>query len=166
MVHFRAWCAHAPLAELCLGRLPFRLEPQAMTALALPASPLDSHWMQASGQPINVLELKASLATFRWRVRSSRSIGSRWLHASDHQVCLAVATEGRSSSRLLNHQLVKLNSVILAGSMYQRYVYVVPRRDGAIESSALWGHPHDCFGQAPAAGKTTGFGHFTADFAQ
>eukprot|EP00971_Amphidinium_carterae_P345141 6485920-Amphidinium_carterae.1 len=170
------------MAELCLGRLPFHLEPQAMTALALPAVPLDNHWMQASirllmrhctqkGCDVRLTDgsmqhpelwprQSIDISKWIWSAVASFALRGQHINVLELKAILAescdLATKGRSSSRLLNRQLVKLNSL----------TQQMPRRDGAIESSALWGHPHNCCAPAPAAGKTTGLGRFTADFAQ
>ena len=77
-----------------------------------------------SGQHINALELRAALAAQKWMRRASRNIHCRFIHCLDSQVCIAVATKGRSSSYLLNSLLIRLNANVLASSQYPFYTYV------------------------------------------
>ena len=58
---------------------------------------------------IHLLELKANLLHLRWRLRTSKKLGSRFLHLLDSQVCLGVLTKGRSSSWRLNRVLNRCN---------------------------------------------------------
>ena len=51
---------------------------------------------------INVLELRALVGSYEWRLRSSSFSRCRALHLTDSVVALSVAVKGRSSSRTLN----------------------------------------------------------------
>eukprot|EP00971_Amphidinium_carterae_P283808 5634794-Amphidinium_carterae.3 len=69
------------------------------------------------GSHINCLELQAVWAALRWRLRRPGAVGTRFLHASDSQVCLAILVKGRTSSTALSHTLRRINATILAGSL-------------------------------------------------
>ena len=77
-----------------------------------------------SGQHINALELRAIVAILTWRLRESVSIGKRFAHCIDSQVCMAVCAKGRSSSRILCRILHSLNSLSLASSTHTLYAYI------------------------------------------
>eukprot|EP00971_Amphidinium_carterae_P019548 384841-Amphidinium_carterae.2 len=76
------------------------------------------------GLHINCLELQAIWAAIRWRLRRKGMVGSRFLHATDSQVCLAVLVKGRTSSAALSHTLRKINATLLAGSLLPHWTYV------------------------------------------
>jgi hypothetical protein len=84
-----------------------------------------------SGRHINELELKAVLNVVRWRTRSARSIGGRTLHYTDSQVCMGVLSHARSGSRPLHDIVKKLNSLVLAGSLFPVYGYVDTHQNAA-----------------------------------
>ena len=77
-----------------------------------------------SGAHINVLELKALIATVRRRMRARPNIGARFIHFCDSQVCIAAACKGRSSSNKLQRQLMRLNALLLSTSSHPFWVYV------------------------------------------
>jgi len=77
-----------------------------------------------SNEHINVLELRAIHAALKWRLRKSASVGRRFTHCVDSQVCMAVCCKGRSSSRILRRVLHVLNSLSLASSTHTVYAYV------------------------------------------
>eukprot|EP00435_Cladocopium_sp_Y103_P072274 s233_g39.t1 len=54
---------------------------------------------------INVLELRALIHSFEWRLRSSKFSRCRALHLTDSIVALSVCVKGRSSARVLNRLL-------------------------------------------------------------
>eukprot|EP00971_Amphidinium_carterae_P227622 4515196-Amphidinium_carterae.1 len=93
-------------------------------------SVLPSWWVwrvlafRLGGKHINCLELQAVWAAVRWRLRRASSVGTRFLHASDSQVCLAILVKGRTSSRALNFILKRINATILAGSLLPHWTYV------------------------------------------
>ena len=78
----------------------------------------------ASGDHINVAELKAILAAIRWRTRSAANIASRCIHLSDSQVSISVLVKGRSSSVLLQRVLHRLNCLVLATALHIAHVFV------------------------------------------
>ena len=73
---------------------------------------------------INVGELHALLATFRWRARKASAIRSKFLHLTDSLVALGVALKCRSSSVLLHRVVSKLSALCLAASFYPFFAYV------------------------------------------
>ena len=77
-----------------------------------------------TGKHINALELRAILATVRWRTRGAKSIQARCIHVTDSQVCIAVCTKGRSSARHLNSLLIRLNALVLASGLRIAYAFV------------------------------------------
>jgi hypothetical protein len=79
---------------------------------------------EASEPHINIGELKAVLASLRWRTRSSACIGTRCLHITDSQVALGILVKGRSSSIILRNVVHRLNALVLASSLNVAYAYV------------------------------------------
>lgn len=71
-------------------------------------------WPWRSAQHINELELLTILQLVQWRARSSANLWSKFFVLCDNQVCLAVITKGRSSSRRVNRILCRLNALCLA----------------------------------------------------
>ena len=84
---------------------------------------------------INVLELRSILHALEWRARSSVSHSQRFLHLSDSQICLAVLTKGRSSSKKLNHLLRKICALCLTLNIYPLYAWIESRLNPADEPS-------------------------------
>ena len=93
------------------------LEPSRWTWRVVLAFPI-------KGSHINVLELRAVISAVEWRCRSVRNIRTRAVHATDSQVVMAVVAKGRSSSRILNFALKRLNALLLASSIRLALVYV------------------------------------------
>ena len=77
-----------------------------------------------SGQHTNALELRAIVATLKWRLRKSASVGKRFTHCINSIVCMAVCAKGRSSSRILCRVLHIWNSLSLASSTHTVYAYI------------------------------------------
>jgi hypothetical protein len=77
-----------------------------------------------SGQHINALELMAIHIANKWRARSPRSLGKRFVHFTDSQVAQAALTKGRSSSNVLPRILKKNAALVLAASFQPGYAYV------------------------------------------
>ena len=67
---------------------------------------------------INILEMRALLRAFRWRLRSSAFTRTRALHLTDSQVVLATAVKGRSSARSLNRLLRRFCALQVAAGIY------------------------------------------------
>ena len=84
---------------------------------------------------INILELRAILHTLEWRARTSTFHSCRFLHLSDSQVCLAVLTKGRSSSRKVNRLLRRISSLCLALNVYPLWAWIESRLNPADEPS-------------------------------
>ena len=80
---------------------------------------------------INVLELKALLASLRWRLRQPVRHGCRCFHLVDSLVTMAAATKGRSSSRRLQPNLKKLAALLAAGRCRITLGYVKTHRNPA-----------------------------------
>ena len=83
------------------------------------------------GDHINVLELRALVHTFEWRLRSQAFGDCRALHLTDSQVALAVATKGRSSSKSLNRLLRKFAALQVAGGVWPLLAYVESAKNPA-----------------------------------
>jgi hypothetical protein len=66
---------------------------------------------------INVLEMRAFLASIRWRLRNVHNLNSRFLHLLDSQVCLGILSKGRTSSRKLRAVVEKVAALLLAGHL-------------------------------------------------
>ena len=71
---------------------------------------------------INALEMRMILLAVKWRARTPKAIGRRWLHLADSMVCNYILSKGRTSSRLLQPitreiaaHLLALNSMQLHG---------------------------------------------------
>ena len=86
---------------------------------------------------INVLELQALLIGLRWRLRSSKAIGSKICCFLDSQVALSVAALGRPSPHQLNRALKRLNAFCLAAHIQPFYLYVHTSRNPADAPFAL-----------------------------
>ena len=84
---------------------------------------------------INVLELRSILHALEWRARSKVSQDQRFLHLSDSQICLAVLTKGRSSSKKINHLLRRICALCLAMGWYPLYAWIESRLNPADEPS-------------------------------
>ena len=83
------------------------------------------------GDHINVLELRALVHTFEWRLRSQAFGDCRALHLTDSQVALAVATKGRSSSKSLNRLLRRFAALQVAGGVWPLLAYVESAKNPA-----------------------------------
>ena len=98
---------------------------------AWPPRALKSCWFEwdvalaykAEGQHINVLEMRAFLAAVKWRVRQGQDVNKIFVHMLDSQVCIAAAAKGRSSSRMLNRVLHRLNCLLIANSCFALVAY-------------------------------------------
>jgi len=86
-----------------------------------------------TAEHINILELRAILHALQWRARSSLSHNKRFLHLSDSQICLAVLSKGRSSSKRVNHVLRRICALCLAMNWYPLWAWVESRLNPADE---------------------------------
>ena len=76
------------------------------------------------GEHINVLEMRAFLASVAWRLRAVDNVHSRGIHLLDSMVCLGALAKGRSASRRLGPILAKVNALLMAGSFCPILGYV------------------------------------------
>ena len=100
----------------------------------LPRATIDPQWWrwrkifgtpwQDPTEHINVLELRAFLASVQWRLRSCNNIHSKGLHLLDSIAVLGALAKGRSSSRRLGPLIGKVNSLMLAASFTGLLAYV------------------------------------------
>ena len=89
------------------------------------------------GQHINILELRAALSTFKWRMRSARHVNKRVAHVLDSQVCIAVIAKGRTSSEQLRKVLNRLNALVLASATTTLLLYV-RTKDNPADAQSRW----------------------------
>ena len=97
-----------------------------------PRRPVPSDWWRwrvvgsfpLAGEFINILELTAALAAFKWRMRRVSEIRGRFGHLLDSQVCIGVLCKGRSSSQILRRVLRKCAALLMAASAQGVYLYV------------------------------------------
>ena len=76
------------------------------------------------GQHINAQELRAVLAAVKWRIRHLRETRTIVIHLIDSQVCMAALARGRSSSRILNGILRRINALKLASGLSYAFAFV------------------------------------------
>ena len=84
---------------------------------------------------INLLELRSILHALEWRARTATFHSCRFLHLSDSQICLAVLTKGRSSSRRINRILRRISALCLCLNLYPLWAWVESRLNPADEQS-------------------------------
>ncbi len=84
---------------------------------------------------INLLELRSILHALEWRARTASFHSCRFLHLSDSQICLAVLTKGRSSSRRINRILRRISALCLCLNLYPLWAWVESRLNPADEPS-------------------------------
>eukprot|EP00438_Fugacium_kawagutii_P017572 Skav222235 [mRNA] locus=scaffold3059:49406:52188:- [translate_table: standard] len=89
------------------------------------------HWRTISGwkwrhtnEHINSLELRAVLASVRWRVEHRHELHCKFVHLTDSLVSLHAASRGRSSSKRLRRTMCRLNAVLLAAGVTPLWGYV------------------------------------------
>ena len=87
---------------------------------------------------INVLELRMYLHTLLWRSRARAFHSSRFVHLLDSQVCIAVATKGRSSSRKLNQLLRRIAALVVTMHVCPLLGYVATEDNPADMPSRLF----------------------------
>ena len=81
-------------------------------------------WQTHRAEHINLLELRAVLSTYRWRLRRPSAVGTRFLHLVDSQVVASILAKGRSGSWALRATLRRINAVMLVGNLYPIVAYV------------------------------------------
>eukprot|EP00438_Fugacium_kawagutii_P035567 Skav229231 [mRNA] locus=scaffold864:277248:282087:- [translate_table: standard] len=85
-----------------------------------------------SGEHINSLELRAVLASIRWRVEHRQEIGCKFIHLTDSLVSLHAASRGRTSSKKLRRTMQRqalgtLRSLTVQPSTRKRYDQALDR---------------------------------------
>ena len=88
-----------------------------------------------TNEHINMLELRSILHALEWRARTGTFHSCRFLHLSDSQICLAVLTKGRSSSKRLNRILRRIAALCLCLNLYPLWAWVESRLNPADEPS-------------------------------
>jgi hypothetical protein len=94
-------------------------------------------WRTSENVHINKLELLAAFNCLKWRTRSHKQQGSRFIHLVDSQVVGAILTKGRSSSRLLRSTVRRVNALVLAGNIYPAYAFVASE-DNPADLPSRW----------------------------
>lgn len=84
---------------------------------------------------INLLQLKALVGAFEWRLRSAAFSNCRALHLTNSVVGLSAAVRGRSSSRALNKLLRRLAALQCGGGVYPVLGWVESEENPAREPS-------------------------------
>ena len=84
-----------------------------------------SGWRWKHGKEhINSLEMRALVASIRWRVEHLEQLSCRVLHLTDSLVCLHSVSRGRSSSKKLRRSMCRLNALLLASGVSPVWAYV------------------------------------------
>lgn len=84
-----------------------------------------------SGAHINILELRAALASIKWVIRNRNITSRNLILYIDSQVCFCAIAKGRSSSRPLNLVLQRFNALLVAADIALTVVYVRSSRNPA-----------------------------------
>ena len=85
---------------------------------------LVAHPWKFKSDHINNYELRGALTAMKWRARTRRRLGCKFLHLLDSKVAIAVATKRRSSSRKLLRTSRKMDALELAAHFAPIYGYV------------------------------------------
>ena len=96
------------------------------------------HWPFKREEHINLLELRALIHTFEWRLRKSAFGDCRPLHLTDSQVALSVSVKGRSSSRRLNNLLKKFAVLQVGGGIFPLLAWVESEANPADAPSRIY----------------------------
>jgi len=73
---------------------------------------------------INILELRAALATLRWRSRQRRFLGRRVLHLLDSAVVIGVLTKRRSANHVTGALVRRAKALELASNIHVLYAFI------------------------------------------
>eukprot|EP00438_Fugacium_kawagutii_P020792 Skav229461 [mRNA] locus=scaffold577:138235:139950:- [translate_table: standard] len=99
-------------------------------------------WQSVAGWPwsgspehINVLEMRATLTSLRWRLEKHSLVHVKFLHLVDSLVVLHSLSRGRSSSKKLKRTLMKINALTLATNSHAVWAYVHTKDNPADEPS-------------------------------
>ena len=75
-------------------------------------------------EPINQLEMRATLTTLKWFVQENKCFKCRVLHLTDSLVVLHTLSRGRSSSRKLRRTVMRINALLLAANIHPIWAYI------------------------------------------
>ena len=122
------------------------LRPDAWPRRAIPSTlwqwkaVLAFPWKDGQGsEHINALELRAYLATLKWRTRRRGNLNTRFFHLIDSQVSLGVLTKGRTAAFRLAAIVEQCNAIQLAGGLHPFLGYVATDDNPADEPSRRFG---------------------------
>lgn len=73
---------------------------------------------------INVLELRAVLATLKWRIEKRQNFNLKFVHLVDSLVVLHALSRGRSSSKKMRRTILRTNAYLLASNNAGVWTYV------------------------------------------
>ena len=86
-------------------------------------------------QHVNLLEVKAIVASFNARFRRLEELSRRLVHVSDSQVSISVLVKGRTSAATLGAAVTRFNALSLAAFSHPYFVYVSSGENPADEPS-------------------------------
>ena len=79
---------------------------------------------QSHTDHINILEMRATLTSIKWRILKGKLSSRKILHLTDSLVCLHALARGRTSSRKLRRTLVRVNSYLLVANLHPVWGYI------------------------------------------
>ena len=88
---------------------------------------------------INGLELQAILAALKWRLGKRGHCHKRFVHLTDSFICLAIPVKVRTSSRVLQRVVRKIDALVLASSLVPAYGHTRSRYNPA-DAPSRWRH--------------------------
>ena len=80
-------------------------------------------WRAEAKEHINILELRAALASLRWRTRQRRFLRRRLIHLLDSAVVIGVLTKRRSANPILRFLVRRCNALELASGSHCMYAF-------------------------------------------
>ena len=80
-------------------------------------------WRAEDKEHINILELRAALASLRWRTRQRRFLRRRLIHLLDSAVVICVLTKRRSANPILRFLVRRCNALELASGSHCMYAF-------------------------------------------
>ena len=97
-------------------------------------------WRAEAKEHINILELRAALASLRWRTRQRRFLRRRLIHLLDSAVVIGVLTKRRSANPILRFLVERCNALELASGSHCMYAFTRSIHNPADKPSRSW-HP-------------------------
>ena len=79
---------------------------------------------QSHTDHVNILEMRATLTSIKWRILKGKLSSRKILHLTDSLVCLHALAGGRTSSRKLRRTLVRVNSYLLVANLHPVWGYI------------------------------------------